>query len=125
MFLNNFKVMDIHAHLPYPIPFIKRNEVNNKYNKERGERMRLTWDFPDPSQEDGGAKDLPIIDRWLAELDKYGIDRLNFLTANDNEDLAEQIGKYPNRFTGFAHHSIEDPEALDKLKKSKIGRAHV
>lgn len=118
MFSKQFKVIDIHAHLPYPTNFIKRHKIADQYNAERGKRMRLTWDFPDPSEEDEEMNAIPIIDRWLSELDKYNIDKLNFLTANDNGDLAEQVGKYPDRFIGFAHHSIEEPNALEELKRS-------
>jgi predicted TIM-barrel fold metal-dependent hydrolase len=117
MFCGDFKVVDIHAHLPWPVNFIKRHKVSDQYNATRGERMRLTWDFPDPAEEDDKWKGLPIEDRWVAELDKYHIDKIVFLTAQNNDDLAQKVSKYPDRFIGFAHHSIEQPNALEELKR--------
>ncbi|AJY75581.1 amidohydrolase family protein [Paenibacillus beijingensis] len=120
MFKNSgFQVFDIHAHLPYRLALSNRqiHELVARYGKERSERMRLTWDFPAP---DSSAADntLPLIDRWAAELDKYNIGGLNFLTALDNDNLAEQIAKYPDRFTGFAYHSIENDNAAEELRRA-------
>ncbi|WP_201318928.1 MULTISPECIES: amidohydrolase family protein [unclassified Paenibacillus] len=117
MFTNGFRVYDIHGHLPYPFGFMTRNPVVTAFNKQRAENMRLAWDFPAADSEPA-APDKPIIERWVESLDRYGIGGLNFLTAADNDDLAAQISRYPDRFTGFAHHSIESPDAAEELERA-------
>lgn len=117
MFTNGFRVFDIHGHLPYAQPFITHNETVDRHNALRSERMRLTWDFPSKESDEKEAG-RPLIDRWVDELDRYGIGGFNFLTAWNNDDLADQISKYPDRFTGFAHHSIEREDAAAELKRA-------
>ena len=120
LFQNAFKVVDIHGHLPAKkgSSFIKRSKTGDAYNAERSERMRLTWDFPHPSEETDEQKAIPLMDRWLAELDTYGVEVMNFLTAEDNDDMAAKIGEHSDRFIGFAHHSIENSDALPELKRA-------
>ena len=48
-------------------------------------------------------------ERWVAELDKYGIERIGFVTGRDNDELARVVAMYPDRFIGFAHHDITQP----------------
>ncbi|WP_405082371.1 amidohydrolase family protein [Paenibacillus chitinolyticus] len=117
MFKDGFKVFDIHGHLPYAQQFVKHDEVIDGAQAKRGERMRLAWDFPS-GPDTGPDAGRPVIDRWADELDKYGIGGLNFLTARGNDDLKEQISKYPGKFTGFAHHSIEAPDAVEELQRA-------
>lgn len=120
MFSNpDFRVFDIHAHLPYKLLLSshKTHELVTRYGKERSERMRLTWDFP-AAEEAGEEAAKPLIERWVDELNKYNIAGLNFLTALDNDNLAEQISIYPDRFTGFAHHPIENEDAATELRRA-------
>lgn len=120
MFSNpDFQVFDIHAHLPYKLLLSqhKTHELISRYGRERSERMRLSWDFPEGELAPEEAA-RPLIDRWVDELDKYHIGALNFLTALDNDKLAEQISRYPDRFTGFACHPIEDEGAAAELKRA-------
>nr|WP_275422450.1 amidohydrolase family protein [Paenibacillus mucilaginosus] len=105
--------------MPYPVPFMSRHPVFSDANALRGQRMRLTWDFPPPPSRNEVEEDTrPVIDRWVEELERYGLGGINFLTAWSNDDLAEQIGRYPGRFTGFAHHGIEEPGAAAELKRA-------
>lgn len=120
MFSNpNFQVFDIHAHLPYKLLLSqhKTHELISRYGRERSERMRLSWDFPEGELAPEIAA-RPLIDRWVDELDKYHIGGLNFLTALDNDKLADQISRYPDRFTGFACHPIEDKDAAAELRRA-------
>ncbi|MBJ6360406.1 amidohydrolase family protein [Paenibacillus sp. GCM10012307] len=120
MFRSPFRVFDIHGHLPYRLVLggKNRHEQISRYGAERSERMRLTWDFPEPAAENQHNETIPLIDRWVQELDKYNIAGLNFLTALDNDNMADQISRHPDRFTGFAYHSIEDEGAADELKRA-------
>lgn len=47
---------------------------------------------------------------------KYNVEVVNFLTGSSNEALAKVIQKYPGKFTGFAFHKPELPDALEQLK---------
>ncbi|BFT70831.1 amidohydrolase family protein [Paenibacillus sp. P36] len=117
MFKNGFRVFDIHAHLPYSLPLGSHHEFIHRHKALRSERMRLTWDFPSqPDNEEESKR--PLIDRWINELDRYSIGGINFLTAWNNDDLAAQIRKYPDRVTGFAHHAIEEPNAAEELQRA-------
>ncbi|TNJ66966.1 amidohydrolase [Paenibacillus hemerocallicola] len=117
MFTSGFKVFDIHGHLPYAQPFLSTNEIHVKKNRERAETMRLTWDFPkEGSDPEGEGK--PLMERWIETLDRHNIGGINFLTAANNDDLASKISANPDRFTGFAHHSIEAPNAREELERA-------
>ena len=74
-------VVDFHAHFP-----IKGDVPASTGQAERDRAAwRLAWDFPEPEPE---AHDQPvdaIADRWLAELDRYGIDRVGFATCGGND----------------------------------------
>ncbi|WP_051318058.1 amidohydrolase family protein [Cohnella thermotolerans] len=118
LFREGFKVFDIHGHLPYNYPSTgEKHEKIQQYGRERSERMRLTWDFP-ASEADPGQAKRPLVARWKDELDRYGIGGLNFLTGWTNDELAAQIAFAPDRFTGFASHPIERPDAAQELKRA-------
>ncbi|MGG3641558.1 amidohydrolase family protein [Bacillus gobiensis] len=119
LFKAPFRVVDIHGHLPYSLSFITKNKVVNEYNKDRSDRMKLTWDFPNTKQEtDQNDLEAPLMERWEKELDAYQIDTLNFLTAESNDIMASYIRFNPSRFTGFAYHSIETEDAHLELKRA-------
>ncbi|MFD2330971.1 amidohydrolase family protein [Cohnella sp. GCM10020058] len=118
MFRAGFQVFDIHGHLPYNYPISQsRHDKIVRYGSERAERMRLTWDLP-ASEPDPDQAQRPLIARWKDELDRYGIGGLNFLTGWTNDELAAQIATAPDRFTGFASHPIERPDAAQELKRA-------
>ncbi|MHA7964903.1 amidohydrolase family protein [Paenibacillus sp. CAU 1782] len=117
LFANDFKVFDIHGHLPYPMPFLSSNEIHQARNSERSRQMRLTWDFPEGNHApDDDSR--PLADRWIESLDAHNIGGINFLTAANNDELSAQIARHPHRLTGFAHHAIESPDARDELVRA-------
>lgn len=118
LFRQHFKPVDIHGHLPYSLYFGKNDKTFSDYNQERSERMNLTWDFPDPHDVDGDDGEIALMTRWENELDKYGIDVLNFLTAESNDRMAAFIQANPARFTGFAYHPLERENAYEELKRA-------
>jgi hypothetical protein len=87
---------------------------------------RLAWDFPQPEPEPepdtelhGGEQAVDALaDRWLAELDRYGIDRIGFATGGGNDTLARAVARHPQRFIGFAHHDPFSPGAADELHRA-------
>ena len=133
-------VVDFHAHFPV------RGDVSASgggvrqyaagtpaaeqaaYMRAQSERYRaawrLAWDFPKPEPEpepgpDGGqpAADA-LADRWLGELDRYGIDRIAFATGGGNDTLARAVARHPDRFIGFAHHNPFAPGAADEMRRA-------
>src|SRR5450631_2947413 len=68
------------------------------YMRAQSERYRaawrLAWDFPQPEPEPSAGPEAgltavdTLADRWLAELDRYGIDRIAFATGGGNDSLA-------------------------------------
>ncbi|WP_217609247.1 amidohydrolase family protein, partial [Bacillus sp. GbtcB10] len=62
--------------------------------------------------------EIALMTRWENELDKYGIDVLNFLTAESNDRMAACIQANPARFTGFAYHPLEREDAYEELKRA-------
>jgi predicted TIM-barrel fold metal-dependent hydrolase len=90
------------------------------YLRNQAERYRaawrLAWDFPEP--ETGERTWEEQADRWLAELDRHGIDRVGFATAGDNDTLAKVVARHPDRFLGFAHHNPFAPDAAPELERA-------
>ena len=129
-------VVDFHAHFPikgdvsasgagprlYASGSLAAREA--EYMRAQAERYRaawrLAWDFPEPEPAPE-AHDQPvdaIADRWLAELDRYGIDRVAFATGGGNDTLARAVARYPERFIGFAHHNPFQPGAADEMRRA-------
>lgn len=83
---------------------------------EQRKQWRLAFDFPDPEQEFGTPDE--VAERWIKELDHYGLDRIGFVTGRDNDTLGEVVRKYPERFVGYAHHDITRPDAAAELERA-------
>ncbi|MFN8634506.1 MAG: amidohydrolase family protein [Chloroflexota bacterium] len=125
-------VIDFHCHFPAagdismagggPRTYTPGSAASAKaqYLKEQAERYRadwrLAWDFPEPEQEAYTPEHQA--DRWLAELDKYGISRVGFATGGGNDVLASVVARYPDRFIGFAHHNLWAPGAAEELERA-------
>jgi predicted TIM-barrel fold metal-dependent hydrolase len=117
------KIIDFHAHF-WAIrkdptqPDRKLHPSQAAYNKERSDRMALEWDHsdsPEPKVTTAEAEDV-LIDRWAAEVEKYDLGAVNFLTGSNNVELARVIKKYPGKFFGFVHHDPAAPDSLEQLK---------
>jgi predicted TIM-barrel fold metal-dependent hydrolase len=117
-----FEIIDIHAHFPIEnttgLPVMERHPKLKDYGATRGGRMRKEWGnaaYEAPAKVGDEDTIWAYAERWAQDLRDKGISRINFLTANSNERLAEIVAKYPEQFTGFAHHALE-PGADVKLK---------
>jgi uncharacterized protein len=124
-------VIDFHAHFPAPGDIStgagprtyapgSAAEEQAAYLRRASERARaawrLAWDFPAP-EHDARPWDEQA-DRWLAELDRYGIDRIAFATGGGNDTLSKVVGRYPERFIGFAHHNPFAPGAAEEMQRA-------
>jgi predicted TIM-barrel fold metal-dependent hydrolase len=83
---------------------------------ETRRQWRLGFDFPEPEQGFQSSEDMA--ERWIAELDRYGLDRIGFVTGRDNEELARVVRMHPDRFVGYAHHDITRPDAAQELERA-------
>ncbi|MDJ0755618.1 MAG: amidohydrolase family protein [Ardenticatenaceae bacterium] len=126
-------VIDFHCHFPTEKPWFggmgpdwrkdyvervgeRRAKIAREqaiaYNKE----WRLAWDFPPPEKEHPG--DEVQAQRWAEEMDRYGLRAVGFVTGGGNDNLAEIIGPYSDKFIGFAHHYLFAENAVEELYRA-------
>jgi predicted TIM-barrel fold metal-dependent hydrolase len=126
-----FEIIDFHSHFPTQGPWFtdmgdtmknyidkvgeERLAILRERAKPYGEHWRRMWGFPQPEPKDAHPGDRAQAQRWVDELDKYGIRAIGFVTGGGNEHLAEICGWHPDRFVGFAHHSPFLPDAVERL----------
>ena len=136
MTFHGLKVIDFHAHFP-TTNWTKwtaswRRRLADRYGKENAqilieqstrnrEEMRRLWSFAPPESEMRSDEEQAA--RWVADLDKKGVDRVNFVTGGGNDNLAKTVRKYPEKFSGFAHHNIFSEDAPSELERAikKLG----
>src|SRR5438128_2452818 len=129
-------VVDFHAHFPVKGDVSASGGGVREYSagspaaeqalfmRAQSERYRaawrLAWDFPkpDPEPEGGDQAVDALADRWVAELDRYGIDRIGFATGGGNDTLARAVARHPARFIGFAHHNPFDADAATEMQRA-------
>ncbi|MBN2335823.1 amidohydrolase family protein, partial [Candidatus Bathyarchaeota archaeon] len=129
MNLYGLKVIDFHSHFP-----IQRRGGNtwrqrlvDQFGEERAQvilensqryrgEWRRMWGF-DPPEEEVHSEEVQA-DRWAADLESKGLERVNFVTGGGNDKLAEIVATHPDRFTGFAHHDPFSEGAPQELERA-------
>ncbi|MCJ7572976.1 amidohydrolase family protein [Candidatus Bathyarchaeota archaeon] len=131
MNLYGLKVLDFHAHFP-----IQRSTgggssyskaIVDRYGEEKAriiigqtaryrEEWRHRWGFDPP--ESGSHTDEEQAVRWIADMDRKGVERVNFVMGGGNDNLARIVKMYPDRFTGFAHHDLFSEDAAVELERA-------
>jgi predicted TIM-barrel fold metal-dependent hydrolase len=112
-----FAVIDFHTHFPFGRWSLQAKPQIREYSKERNLRMALEWDMAE--RPDGSADPLALEEAaaaWAGEADKYGLDRVVFLTGGGNDNLARAVGLFPDKFIGLAHHDPASQDAADQLR---------
>ncbi len=66
--------------------------------------------------EPGGPEE--TADRWAAEVDRYGLERVVVVTGGGNATLAGLVARHPGKLVGLAHHSLLDPDPAGELKRA-------
>ncbi|MEZ4500719.1 MAG: hypothetical protein R2839_11740 [Thermomicrobiales bacterium] len=99
-------IFDVHAHFPIrgdvtqggkSLRTRDTGEINEEatatrlaFREEQLARTRQQWrmafDFPEPEAGEHSSEEQAA--RWVTELDKYGIERIGFVTGRDNDELA-------------------------------------
>ena len=136
MVFHGLKVIDFHAHFP-TTNWTKwatswRRRLAEKYGEENAqllieqsardrEEMRRLWGFAPPESEMRSDEEQAA--KWVADLDMKGVERVNFMTGGGNDNLAKMVRLYPDKFSGFAHHSIFSEDATSELERAvkKLG----
>jgi predicted TIM-barrel fold metal-dependent hydrolase len=130
MNLYGLKVIDFHAHFP-----IQRGDRRSRWRQrlvERyGERQadtilersqlyrdewRHRWGFEPPETTVHSNEEQAK--RWVEDIDRKGVERVNFVTGGGNDNLAEIVSWHPDRFTGFAHHPLFQEGAAEELERA-------
>lgn len=123
------RIIDFHAHFPVPVNDLSAWERNYaaRFGSWKLERIRRdarwyqeqwwrAYAFPFPEEP---MAPLEIqLERWAAEVERYGLDRVVFLTGGGNDLLARVVQRYPDRFIGFAHHDPFQPDAAAELRRA-------
>jgi predicted TIM-barrel fold metal-dependent hydrolase len=129
----DLEIIDFHTHFPTRLPWFADmgTDMRQNYLERRGElraniarkqamsysqQWRLTWGY-DPPESDPPDDDTQA-DRWAAEIEKYGLKAVGFVTGGGNDNLAKVIQRYPDKFVGFAHHSPFNDGAADELRRA-------
>ena len=130
MNLYGLKVIDFHSH--FPTHRRRRRgrwvqQMTEKYGEEKTkiylensrryrDQWRKMWGFD--VGEDSEHSDEVQAKRWVEDLDKKNVDKVNFVMGGGNDNLAKIIEMYPDRFTGFAHHSVLEDDADEELERA-------
>jgi predicted TIM-barrel fold metal-dependent hydrolase len=116
---DSLDVIDIHAHFPVENTMgLERSDPSHpllaKYASERGERMRNEWDTaPAEPMARTDEEVEAALERWAREVERYGLRRVNFVSAAGNDRLAGIVKKQPDKFVGFAHHPLKPGADLE------------
>ena len=128
-------IIDFHAHFPIetnmfhghgpekrevgpienPVALARRAQRDQMLERTR-HQWRMAFDFPEPEFEPQSSE--TQAERWVNELDRHGIERIGFVTGQDNDELARVVKMYPDRIIGFAHHEITRPDAAEELERA-------
>lgn len=139
---HNFDIIDFHCHFPIATDWSggrssgssrrKGATLSEHLSKERAaesqkllteysQYLRAEWrmahGFEAPETEP--LSDEELGDRWSAEVDNYGIDKIVFVTGGGNERLANIVSRHPDKFIGFAHHNPHEKGA-DKVLRTAV-----
>jgi len=127
---HGLKVIDFHSHFPTSNRSRSarwRQRLTEKYGEEgiqtifeqsrrHRDEWRKMWGFEPPESE--RLSDEEQAARWAADLDEKGVERVNFVMGGGNDNLAKVVGMYPDKFSGFAHHSLFSEDAAAELERA-------
>ncbi|MBZ0297487.1 MAG: amidohydrolase family protein [Anaerolineae bacterium] len=129
----DIEIIDFHTHFPTNLPWFagmlpdnhddfatrrgkRRADISREQAMTYSKQWRLTWGFDPP--EANPPDDETQADRWAAEVDKYGLRAVAFVTGGGNDNLAKIVARYPDKFVGFAHHYPFAENAADELRRA-------
>ncbi len=127
MAFQDLQVLDFHVHFPTSAPWFGRagerkqrspqaEQAVRNYSETLRREWRLAWDFPEPETEK--RSDEEQADRWAAEIERYGLEGVVFVTGGGNDNLAKVVGHHPEKFIGFAHHNPFEQGAAAEIERA-------
>ncbi len=130
MSMHGLKVIDFHSHFPTSNRSRSarwRQRLTERYGEEgiqtifeqsrqQRDEWRKMWGFEPPESERPSDEEQAA--RWVADLDEKGVERVNFVMGGGNDNLAKVVGMYPDKFSGFAHHSLFSEDAAAELERA-------
>ena len=108
-------VIDAHAHY---------FNVNTMQNWLKRGRTMETFANRTKTRTDMTSIELPdenwdTAQRWVDELDKYGIERMGVMVGPEAYDeFKETMKRFPDRFMGYANIYPAEPDAADKVEQA-------
>jgi len=108
-------VIDAHAHY---------FNVNTMQNWLKRGRTMETFASRTKTRTDMTSIELPdenwdTAQKWVDELDKYGIERMGVMVGPEAYDeFKETMKRFPDRFIGYANIYPAEPDAADKVKQA-------
>ncbi len=103
-------VNDAHVHF-FSHAFYSALARQKKVENAEALAPLLGWEIPSPDV-------LTLAERWIAELDRQGVNRVCLMASmhGDEEAVAAAVAAHPDRFCGFFMLNPLQPDALDRLK---------
>ncbi len=114
--MRDIPVVDAHVHFPSGFRSGAPRSPRDEFSREQYRWMLRAWDFPPPEAEHPG--DEVIVERWVAEVARHGLERVLFVTHRDNRALEAVVAGHRDIFAGLAHHSLDAPDALEELQRA-------
>ena len=114
----NIPLIDFHAHFPYGWSHSYSHWAIERYACERLERLVTEWDFPKPEPGASPSSFEEVAEKWAAEVERYGIKRVVFVTGGGNDNLSRLVSMYPDKFSGMAHHPLDGRDPLGELQRA-------
>lgn len=112
-----YRILDFHVHFVTPSPggrIASDASAPKTYSQRQYQWMLESWGFPEPEP----TPEPPVVlERWLAEIDRYDLDGVVFVTGPGAEFLGQAQRAHPDKIYGFSHVSPDDPNAPAKLKE--------
>lgn len=96
----------------------QQHPILTEYSRERDLRMRSEWDFDSEAEPPAGTPEaeMALADRWVAELDRYNVERAVFVTGSSNANMARVIQQHPGRFSALYYTTDPGrPETLAEI----------
>lgn len=125
-----FPIIDFHAHFPvaddgdtaqweadYAARFgLEKLNFLKRQARASDEKWWRAYSFHSAETE------IPTVkvqaERWSQEVERYGLEKIVFVTGGGNDTLAQVIAMNPKRFIGFAHHDPFRPDAAGELRRA-------
>ncbi len=110
----NLPVNDAHAHF-FSHDFYLGLAQQKRLETADALAPLLEWEIPPPD-------DAALAERWVAELDRYGISRICLMASSpgDEESVSAAVAAYPDRFFGYFMFDPTQPDALDRLQRAAL-----